>query len=114
MYIALGRIQIPRGASLLPFLGYGLLAYLQALTARGNMHASIYWENPHTFWSMSAWHSRQAMQDFRNAGSHARAMKLSQHYHAPVDFRVWYAQEIPNWNEAMLHLTQPARLAPSR
>jgi hypothetical protein len=87
-------------------LWHGVLAYLQVCTARGVIHASVYCENLHIFWSMSAWTSPENMLAYRNSGNHRHAMALSRTLAAQVDFQHWQAETVPQWEAAMLQFNQ--------
>lgn len=100
MHVSVGRIRLKPGANRLWFLWHGAFAFVQAKLAEGVVSSSVYRENGRTFWSLSVWKSPEAMEAYRNSGSHLRVMKISRTKEASVDFIHWTSDTVPTWESA--------------
>jgi hypothetical protein len=100
VYIAVGRIRLKPDTARFCFLWLTLRAWWQARRAPGCVHASLFGEDRLTYWSMSAWRSPREMMDYRNAGSHLKAMQAARTFAESVEFAHWQADEIPDWPSA--------------
>ena len=61
------------------FLVWVMASLFQSLRSHDLLGLVLLRDRAHTFWTLTLWSDREAMQDFRNQGSHGKAMrKLSQ------------------------------------
>lgn len=47
------------------------------------------------------WESPERMIEYRDSGSHSKAMKFSRRHAMTIDFRHWQSDRVSTWPEAM-------------
>jgi hypothetical protein len=61
------------------FVVWVMASLFQSLRSHDLLGLVLLRDRAHTFWTLTLWSDREAMQDFRNQGSHGKAMRqLSQ------------------------------------
>ncbi|MDX8361462.1 antibiotic biosynthesis monooxygenase [Cytobacillus sp. IB215316] len=78
----------------------------QVKKANGLLHSSLHQEGWDTFWTLTVWENEGAMKNYRNAGSHLKAMKISRKIADELEKVNWENDSIPAWEECIERLHQ--------
>src|SRR4051794_1723880 len=99
MFISVTRLHL-RGKRKLPsFFLHTFISTMQSKKAEGLISSSFNNEKWDTYWTLTAWESKEHMKVFRNNGNHLRAMKISRNIADGLESINWEAETIPTWNE---------------
>jgi heme-degrading monooxygenase HmoA len=78
----------------------------QLKKTEGVKHHSLKMQNPVTYWTLTAWESRELMLKYRNSGDHLEAMKMTKQMTNNAQAAGWEGDAVPSWKDAMKELEQ--------
>ncbi len=79
-FLSVTRLRVRRRRFLLPFFWYNERAVRQIRQAAGFRTGTLFIDAKRTFWTITAWDSREAMLAYRNADAHRAALPKLQHW----------------------------------
>lgn len=83
-----------------PFILYSIRSLTQAKKTAGCLHAIAGGKGWRIGYTITAWQSKEAMQQFRNNGVHKLAMKDIHYLASRYKTLVYESDSIPNWQQA--------------
>ena len=73
--LSLTRLRLHSWRAYPGFILWVLGSILQSLRTDGLLHLMLLRDRHNAFWTLTFWRDQQAMQIFRNQGSHGQAMR---------------------------------------
>ncbi|RBW67952.1 DUF3291 domain-containing protein [Bacillus taeanensis] len=100
MFISVTRLHL-RGKRKLPsFIWHTLQSMNQLKKAEGLTHSSFNKEGWLTYWTLTVWENKEDMKNYRNNGSHLKAMKIARKIADELESFHWEGETIPSWAES--------------
>lgn len=104
MLISVGRLHVKSKRKIPSFFYHTIKSIIQSKKAEGLIFSSFNREGWLTYWTLTAWESKEHMMTYRNKGNHLKAMKVSRDIADRLDQINWEADVIPTWDEAIERL----------
>lgn len=101
MYISVTKLTLKNIFRIFRFMKYTIGAYRQASLAEGNLHAATKNQFFKHFWTLTAWESKQHMQNYLRSESHMEAMKEASSTASFIYTYGYEADHLPTWKEAV-------------
>ncbi|MEO9964991.1 MAG: hypothetical protein ABJF11_04335 [Reichenbachiella sp.] len=110
MYVSITRLKLRSIWSLAKFGRQSNLVARQAKAAPGNLMVKLSnrWFN--TFYTITHWNSKEAMQQFMINGEHKKAMQQWAVYASEVKVYGFETMDPPTWKEARLMVENKGRI----
>jgi len=100
MYVSITRFEIKSLFQLPRFIGHANRSFKQVLVAPGLIHADRSGQRFVYFWTLTAWESKQHMQNYLGSGDHLKAMQKAGEIAKSLDSFGYETDNIPSWKEA--------------
>lgn len=101
MYISVTKLTLKNIFKLFRFMKYSIGAYRQAGLAEGNLHTAAKNQFFKHFWTLTAWESKQHMQNYMRSENHMEAMKRASSTASFIYTYGYEVDQLPTWKEAM-------------
>jgi heme-degrading monooxygenase HmoA len=99
MFISVTRLHLKGKRKLPSFFLHTLKSTLQLKKASGLHSSSFSKEGWTTFWTLTVWENKDMMRNYRNAGHHLEAMKVSRKLADELEYIHWESENIPAWDD---------------
>jgi hypothetical protein len=111
IYVSLTRLRV-RSLRFLPFFAvHAVRSVRQVKKAEGFQAGALLPDREWTFWTMTAWDSRESMLRYMTTGDHKRAMPHLMHWCDEASVAHWEQEEqaLPSWEEADRRMRETGR-----
>jgi hypothetical protein len=111
--ISVTRLRVRSFLYLPEFLWDTFQSLRQVQRSSGFLGGRLLVNSGFVFWTMSAWQDEAAMNAYRTSGAHRKAMPKLLNWcdEAAVVHWVQESAEIPEWQQAELHMSEKGRLS---
>ena len=117
--LSLTRLRLHSWRAYPGFIVWVLGSLLQSLRADGLLHLMLLRDRHNAFWTLTLWRDQQAMQTFRNQGSHGQAMRRLTQWcdesaaaHWSLDDAELQQAREPDWSALQQRLMRDGHFAP--
>lgn len=91
-FVSVTRLRIRKWRYLPAFFHFTLSSLMQARLAAGNLGTSVRRDARLTFWTITMWRDEHAMREFRNRGTHLRAMPKLRQWCDEATYAHWHQE----------------------
>lgn len=109
MIVSVTHLELNSWWYLFHFMRHSTRSLKQARRAQGNLHASVRKTQGRSFWTLSAWESKQAMRQYMLSGDHKKAMPLLRKWCDKASTTHWEEETLvftPDWTLAEQKLAE--------
>ncbi|WP_309087190.1 hypothetical protein [Domibacillus sp.] len=99
MLVSVTRMRLKGKRKLPVFIWYTVKSISQSRKAEGILYSSFNREGWDTYWTLTIWENKNSMKEYRNKGSHLKAMKVSRNIADELESINWEADNKPSWDE---------------
>jgi heme-degrading monooxygenase HmoA len=112
-FISVTRLRVRSYVFLPQFVWEALRSARQAERSWGFLGGKILRNGKNVFWTITAWNDEAAMDAYRTAGAHRRAMPKLLHWCDEAAVAHWTqdSAKLPKWQEAYQRLVQSGKLS---
>jgi hypothetical protein len=110
-FVSVTRLRL-RSVRFLPMFAFHTMRSItQVKHAPGFERGALLPDREWTFWTLTAWDSRESMRKYMTAGDHKRAMPYLLKWCDEASVAHWEqpGMELPSWNEADLRMRSTGR-----
>jgi len=113
LYISITRLRVRSFAYLPSFLWHAFQSTRQAERARGFLGGRLLVNPKSVYWTMTAWESDSAMNEFRTTAAHRAAMPKLLHICDEASVVHWPQEtsELPSWEESHRRMVADGRVS---
>lgn len=99
MFVSVTRLRLKGKRKLPVFVWHTVKSISQSRKAEGLLYSSFTKEGWDTYWTLTIWENKNSMKEYRNKGSHLKAMKVSRNIADDLESINWESDNKPSWDE---------------
>jgi heme-degrading monooxygenase HmoA len=104
MFVSVTRLRLKGKRKLPLFFWHTFKSVSQSRKSEGLLYSSFNNEGWDTYWTLTMWENKDAMKEYRNKGSHLKAMKVSRNIANELESINWETENKPTWEECKQRL----------
>ncbi|PLT32817.1 DUF3291 domain-containing protein [Bacillus sp. V5-8f] len=106
MFISVTRMRLKGKRKLPIFIWHTMKSISQSRRAEGLLYSSFHKEGWDTYLTLTIWENQNNINEYRNEGSHFKAMKISRKIADKLELIHWEGDHQPTWEECKERLNK--------